>query len=65
MKEKYSSPTMINAGTLEVSMTEKAGAFPLVAAVGAAAGYAAGRAITNAVKASPSSKLPSLTKCKE
>lgn len=54
MKENYSRPTVTNAD-IESKVNE---AIPAI--VGMAAGYVAGRAITKAVKASPSIKLPSL-----
>lgn len=53
MKENYSRPTVTNAD-IESKVSE------LLPIAGMAAGYAAGRAITKAVKASPSIKLPSL-----
>lgn len=63
MKEKYSSPMIVNAEIAE----GKEGAFPFVvagvtakAAMALLAGYAAGRAVSKAVKASPNFKLPSL-----
>ena len=61
MKEKYLRPAVVNAGNLEGD-----GAFPIIAGISLKAGlallggYAAGRAVSQAVKASPNFKLPSL-----
>lgn len=58
MKETYSRPTIVNADAVEPSGLAPWGV--LAAAAATAAGYAAGRSVTKAVKASPSIKLPSL-----
>ena len=57
MKETYSRPTVTNA-----DLESKVEALPFIA--GSAVGYALGRAITKAVKASPSIKLPALQRSK-
>ena len=57
MKETYSRPTITNA-----DIESRVEAIPAI--VGMAVGYAAGRALTKAVKAAPSIKLPSLTRSK-
>lgn len=58
MKEKYSRPQITNSN-LEVNHVEV-----LPAAAALAGAYALGRAITKAVKASPSIKLPALPRSK-
>ncbi len=61
MKEKYSSPVVVSADTIE----GKEGAFPaLIAgltaiATAATTGYAAGKVLKSVIKASPTSRLPS------
>lgn len=55
MKETYSRPTVTNAD-IESNST---GWVPAAAML---AGYAAARVVTNAIKAAPSIKLPSLTR---
>ena len=55
MKETYSRPTITNS-ELESNIT---GWVPAAAML---AGYAAARVVTNAIKAAPSIKLPSLTR---
>lgn len=63
MKEKYLRPTVVNAGNLDATIIESESVAPAVAAIlGLMGAYALGRKITSAVKASPSFKLPSLTK---
>lgn len=60
MKKPYSHPIVANS-----EVTDNFGLVPLgaiAAAVATAAGYAVARSITNAVKASPYSKTPSLTR---
>ena len=57
MKENYSRPQITNSN-LEVKNVELAPALAL------AGGYAVGRAITKAVKASPSIKMPALPRSK-
>ena len=58
MKEKYIRPQVVNFDVAENST----GLLPAIFAT--AAGYAAGRALTNAIKASPSRKLENLPKRK-
>ena len=55
MKESYSRPTITNS-ELESNING------WVPALGMLAGYAAARVVTNAIKATPSIKLPSLTR---
>ena len=57
MKEKYLRPAVVNAGNLEGD-----GAFPIIAGISLKAGLAllGGYAASQAVKASPNFKLPSL-----
>lgn len=50
MKEEYKKPAII-------SMKEGEGVAPLVAAAAALAGFAAARAVTNAMKARPITRL--------
>ena len=61
MKEKYSRPAVVNAGTLEIE-----GIIPWAVtatkAVALLAGFVAGRAATKVMEARPAFKLPSLTK---
>ncbi len=57
MKEKYIRPQVVNSDAAE-------NATGWVPALGLLAGYAAGRAVTNAMKASPSRKLKNLPKRK-
>lgn len=57
MKEKYIRPQVINSDVMENSN----GWIPVL---GLLAGYAAGRAVTNAMKAAPSRKLENLPKRK-
>ena len=59
MKETYSRPTIVNADAAEPSGLAPWGL--IAAAAASAAGYAAGRSVTKAMKASPSIQLPSLT----
>ena len=55
MKEMYKRPVVANSD----SLANNNGIFPIVAA---AAGYATGRAITNAIKASPVTKLQGISR---
>ncbi len=55
MKEMYKRPIITNSDSLE----NNNGVFPAAAVL---AGYAAGRAVTNAIKASPVNKLPSISR---
>ena len=55
MKEMYKRPIVANSD----SLANNNGILPIIAA---AAGYAAGRAITNAVKASPVIKLQGISR---
>lgn len=58
MKEKYIRPQIVNFDAAE----NLSGVIPAVAAT--VAGYAAGRAVTKAMKAAPSRKLENLPKGK-
>lgn len=58
MKENYSRPTVTNADISEANPLAPWGVVAKAAAT--AVGYAAGRAVTKAVKATPSIKLPAL-----
>ena len=63
MKESYSRPTIVNAD----AAAEPNGIAPwgvVAAAAATAAGYAAGRSVTKAVKAMPSIKLTALPRKK-
>lgn len=55
MKEMYKRPVVINSD----SLANNNGVFPAVAVL---AGYVAGRAVTNAIKASPVTKLQGIVK---
>lgn len=57
MKEMYKRPVIANSD----SLANNSGAFP-AAAVAAAAGYVAGRVVTHAIKASPVTKLPGISR---
>ncbi len=57
MKEKYTRPVVANSDVMD-----NLAVLPVLAGVvGLAAGYTTARKITQAVKAAPSIKLPSLT----
>lgn len=58
MKEPYVRPTV-----KDVSLDETKGAFPL-AGLAMAGGYVIGRAVTHAIRANPTIKLPNLTRNK-
>ena len=60
MKENYSRPAITNADAAEPTGLAPWGVVAKAAAT--AVGYKAGRAVTRAAKATPSIKLPSLTK---
>lgn len=62
MKKTYSRPTVTNADLSETTPLAPWGV--VVAAAASMAGYAAGRAVTKAVKATPSIKLPALPRSK-
>ena len=55
MKEMYKRPIITNSDSLE----NDNGVIPAAAFL---AGYAAGRVVTNAIKASPVNKLPSISR---
>ena len=62
MKETYSQPTIVNADVTEASGLAPWGV--IAAAAATAAGYAAGRAVTKAVRAIPSIQLPALPRAR-
>ena len=57
MKEKYSRPAVVNAGTLEST-----GITPMAVAAVLVGGYMAGRVATKLMEARPVSKMPNITK---
>lgn len=62
MKETYSRPTVTNADLFEATPLAPWGV--VAAAAATMAGYASGRSVTKAVKATPSIKLPALPRSK-
>lgn len=60
MKETYLRPTVTNADISEANPLAPWGVVAKAAAT--AVGYAVGRAVTNASRAMPSIKMPSLTR---
>ncbi len=63
MKEEYSRPTIVNADSSEPDGLAPWGV--VAKAFAMAGGYLLGRAVTNAAKANPYIKLPSLKILKE
>lgn len=63
MKEKYNRPVVANSDVMDNLALAPLGV--VAAAAASMAGYATARKITQAVKAAPSIKLPSLTHYKQ